>query len=49
MEDPRCDCGYLGVGATLDERISDARRHAAEAHGIDVTADQILANPGGQS
>jgi predicted small metal-binding protein len=39
---PQCDCGYRGQGDTIQERVRDAQRHAREAHGIDVTADQIL-------
>ena len=38
----RCDCGYLCQGATDDERIADARRHAHDVHGIDVSAEQVL-------
>jgi predicted small metal-binding protein len=36
-----CDCGYVCEGIGPDELIDDARRHAREAHGIDVTADQV--------
>jgi hypothetical protein len=36
-----CDCGYRCEGETLAERIEDGRRHAWEAHGIEVSADQI--------
>jgi predicted small metal-binding protein len=39
---PLCDCGYECRGETVEERILDAQQHATEAHGIDVTADQIL-------
>jgi hypothetical protein len=38
----QCDCGYLCQGETIDERVQDGQRHAARAHGIDVTAEQIL-------
>ena len=41
--DPRCDCGYACTGATLEDRVEDALRHAREAHGIDVSPDQVLA------
>ena len=36
-----CDCGYVCRGADVDELIEDARRHALDAHSIEVTADQI--------
>jgi hypothetical protein len=39
---PLCDCGYECRGGTVEDRILDAQHHAREAHGIDVTADQIL-------
>jgi predicted small metal-binding protein len=39
---PQCDCGYRCQGDTIHERVRDARRHASEAHGIDVTAEQVL-------
>jgi len=41
---PECECGYRCVGASPADRIRDAQRHAREAHGIDVTADQVLAS-----
>ena len=41
---PDCDCGYRAQGISLENRIADARRHAHEAHGIDVSADQVLGN-----
>jgi predicted small metal-binding protein len=40
--DPVCDCGYRSRGESLAARISDARHHAREAHGIEVTAHQVL-------
>ncbi len=40
--EPRCDCGYACRGSSLDERVRDAQRHALEAHGIDVSPDQVL-------
>lgn len=40
--EPTCDCGYRSRGATLEERVTDARHHARAAHGIDVTAHQVL-------
>lgn len=39
---PFCDCGYQPLGISLDERVADARRHALQAHGIEVSADQVL-------
>ena len=37
----RCDCGYPCQGETLAERVQDGQRHAWDAHGIEVSADQI--------
>jgi predicted small metal-binding protein len=37
----RCDCGYPCQGETLAEVVKDGQRHALEAHGIEVSADQI--------
>lgn len=42
---PVCDCGYQCRGDTLDERVRDGQRHARHAHGIEVSADQILRQP----
>jgi hypothetical protein len=39
---PQCDCGYECRGETVSDRVRDAQRHARDAHGIDVSADQIL-------
>jgi predicted small metal-binding protein len=36
-----CDCGYHCEGETPAERIEDGRRHAREAHGIEVSTEQI--------
>jgi hypothetical protein len=41
--EPQCDCGYACRGATLDDRVQDALRHAREAHGIEVSREQVLA------
>jgi predicted small metal-binding protein len=38
-----CECGYVASGATEEEVIAEARRHALEAHGMDVPREQILA------
>jgi predicted small metal-binding protein len=40
-----CDCGYHCQGDTLAQRVGDAQRHARDAHGIEVTAEQILTQP----
>ncbi|MHB8464531.1 MAG: DUF1059 domain-containing protein [Acidimicrobiales bacterium] len=40
---PRCDCGYECRGATDDELVDDAQRHAREIHGIEVTPEQVWA------
>jgi hypothetical protein len=37
----RCECGYPCQGETVAECVKDGRRHAWEAHGIEVSADQI--------
>jgi hypothetical protein len=37
-----CDCGYRCQGESLGDRVADGQRHAWEAHGIEVSADQIL-------
>jgi hypothetical protein len=42
-----CDCGYRCRGETVAEQISDGQRHAREVHGIEVTADQVLASQTG--
>ena len=39
-----CDCGYSCVGATLDDRVRDALRHARAVHGIEVSPEQVLAD-----
>jgi predicted small metal-binding protein len=38
-----CDCGYVCRGVDVDELVRDAQRHAREAHGIEVSAEQVLA------
>jgi len=43
---PQCDCGYQCQGHTLEERVADGQRHAREAHGIDVSVDQVLTEGG---
>jgi predicted small metal-binding protein len=49
LSEPRCDCGYTCTGATLEDQIQDALRHAQDAHGIDVSPAQVLASDAGAS
>ena len=42
----RCDCGYVSSGSSLEDRVRDARRHARQAHGIEVTPAQVLGTTG---
>ena len=42
----QCDCGYRCRGETLEARVRDAQRHAQEAHGIDVSEQQVLRRGG---
>jgi predicted small metal-binding protein len=39
----RCDCGDEIVSDEIDELVTRARRHATEAHGMDVPPERILA------
>jgi predicted small metal-binding protein len=39
----KCDCGFVVRGDTDDELVAAAQRHAKEVHGMDITADQVLA------
>ncbi len=36
----RCDCGHVVRSSDESEVLARARRHAAEAHGIDFTLEQ---------
>jgi predicted small metal-binding protein len=38
-----CDCGYVVRGATDDEIVAEAQRHARDEHGIEMTREQALA------
>jgi predicted small metal-binding protein len=38
-----CDCGHRCEGSTTGDAVAEAVRHAREAHGIDVTPEQVLA------
>jgi hypothetical protein len=44
---PECECGYRGLGDTVEARVRDAQRHALEIHGIEVTADQVRVHQNG--
>jgi predicted small metal-binding protein len=37
-----CDCGRVVRGDTDDELIAAAQQHAREAHGMELTRDQVL-------
>jgi predicted small metal-binding protein len=37
-----CDCGHLVRGATEDELVDNAVRHARDVHGMDLTREQVL-------
>jgi predicted small metal-binding protein len=37
-----CDCGRVLRGDTDDELVAAAQQHAREAHGMELTRDQVL-------
>jgi hypothetical protein len=37
-----CECGYVARGADEEGLVADARRHAREAHGLELSREQIL-------
>jgi predicted small metal-binding protein len=37
-----CDCGLVVRGGTDDELVAAAQKHAREAHGMDLTREQVL-------
>ena len=37
-----CDCGRVVRGGTDDELVAAAQKHAREAHGMELTRDQVL-------
>jgi predicted small metal-binding protein len=37
-----CDCGYHVRGDTDDELVAATQRHAREAHGMELTREQVL-------
>jgi hypothetical protein len=38
----RCECGYEVQASSVAARIDEVRRHALEAHGVDLSADVAL-------
>lgn len=38
-----CDCGTVVRGETDDEIVENATQHAKEAHGMTITAEQVMA------
>ena len=38
----RCECGYEVQASDEAARMDEVRRHASEAHGIDLSADVAL-------
>ena len=38
-----CPCGYIVRGKDEAEIVAKAQRHAKEAHGMELTREQILA------
>jgi predicted small metal-binding protein len=37
-----CDCGRVLRADTDDELVAATQRHAREAHGLELTRDQVL-------
>jgi predicted small metal-binding protein len=37
-----CDCGQVVRGDSDDELVAAVQRHAREAHGMDLTREQVL-------
>ena len=37
-----CDCGRVLRGDSDDELVAAAQQHAREAHGMELTRDQVL-------
>jgi predicted small metal-binding protein len=37
-----CDCGRVVRGDSDDELVAAAQQHAREAHGMELTRDQVL-------
>jgi predicted small metal-binding protein len=38
-----CDCGVVVRGEDDDELVTNAQKHAKEAHNMDITREQALA------
>jgi predicted small metal-binding protein len=38
-----CDCGRVLRGDTDDELVAAAQKHARDAHGMELTREQVLA------
>jgi len=38
-----CPCGYVVRGTDERELVANAQRHAKEAHGMELTQEQVLA------
>lgn len=38
----RCECGYEVQASDESARVDEVRRHASEAHGIDLSAEVAL-------
>jgi len=37
-----CDCGHVVRGGTDDELVAATQKHAREAHGMELTREQVL-------
>ena len=37
-----CDCGRVVLGDSDDELVAAAQEHAREAHGMELTREQVL-------
>jgi predicted small metal-binding protein len=37
-----CDCGVVVRGSTDDELVAATQKHAREAHGMELTREQVL-------
>jgi hypothetical protein len=44
-----CECGYVARGDDEEGLVADARRHAREAHRLELTREQILLSAGAGS
>jgi predicted small metal-binding protein len=38
-----CECGHVVRGDTDDELVAATQQHAREAHGMELTREQVLA------